>query len=897
MTTQLPRYVDDVDRRRRRGRRRAGSIDIVADRRTSSTPTVEQRPHERFTNEVMAGGSVTEKRRRRAGRRSARRARRDRRRRRCSACSAVFNIWWFVFVVGVLISIFLHETRPLHDRPLDGHEGHPVLHRVRAAAVELPPGRDRVRRAGAPARRLRPHHRHEQHGRGAGRPTKPRTYRQQSYPRRLLVITAGSIMHMLIAIVLLFTVYVDRRRGQVDRRRRGAELVARAARRPGRRPASVPTTSSSSIDGAAARRAPTSSARPCSAGRPGDTRRSSSSCATVIDVDVPVDARRQHRSGVAAVRQALRRRRQHRGVRDGRSLGRRRRRQQRDRHLPDGVGDRSKGVVKVLNPVNIFTHLTGTNDDLATRPTTLVGVTRTQRRRRRRGRVRSGSCSCSPCSTCSSACSTCSRCCRSTAGTPRSPPTSGSASATASATTPTSSKMMPFAMAVMTVLMFLFVAGSLPRHHRPRRLTGGTMQVADWTTERRKTRQISRRPGRRRWRRADHGAVDDDHQDGRRRGHAAADLRAGGGRLRHRPLHVQRAGGRRGARPDRAALADPGHRRHPPPVPDGAGGDARPVCTACGSTPATSAGPSTSRPSPARPAIAACRSASVSTPGRSIPTLYEKHGGPTPEAMVESALQEIAYFDEVDFDLDQDLGQGVERAADGRGLPPAVSEVTDLPLHLGVTEAGPPPAGLVKAHRRHRDAADGGHRRHDPLLAHGRPGRGGAGRPPAARGARPARAQERRPHRLPVVRARRGRRDRRRQAGDGGVRRAAVAAPGGGDGLRRQRSGRGTRGRPRDRRRQQARPPVRQGSQHRRRARERDGRGARRVGRVHQRARHRGGDRPGRHRAGRARGGQGPLRCCSTPRATTPTTPTRGSSRSARPCPADPGSSSGGQRM
>src|SRR4029450_8654387 len=33
--------------------------------------------------------------------------------------------------------------------------------------------------------------------------------------------------------------------------------------------------------------------------------------------------------------------------------------------------------------------------------------------------------------------------------------------------------------------------GAIPRHHRPRRLTGGTMQVADWTTERRKTRQIS----------------------------------------------------------------------------------------------------------------------------------------------------------------------------------------------------------------------------------------------------------------------------------------------------------------------------------------------------------------------------------------------------------------------
>jgi membrane-associated protease RseP (regulator of RpoE activity) len=35
----------------------------------------------------------------------------------------------------------------------------------------------------------------------------------------------------------------------------------------------------------------------------------------------------------------------------------------------------TKGAVKVLNPVNIVTHVAGTNDDLETRPTTLVGVT------------------------------------------------------------------------------------------------------------------------------------------------------------------------------------------------------------------------------------------------------------------------------------------------------------------------------------------------------------------------------------------------------------------------------------------------------------------------------------------------------------------------------------------
>jgi (E)-4-hydroxy-3-methylbut-2-enyl-diphosphate synthase len=77
------------------------------------------------------------------------------------------------------------------------------------------------------------------------------------------------------------------------------------------------------------------------------------------------------------------------------------------------------------------------------------------------------------------------------------------------------------------------------------------------------------------------------------------------------------------------------------------------------------------------------------------PELYQKYGGPTPEAMVESAQREIAYFEEVDFDL-------VKISVKASSVPLMVeayrqlSAVTDFPLHLGVTEAGPPPAGLVK---------------------------------------------------------------------------------------------------------------------------------------------------------------------------------------------------------
>ncbi|MEY3493033.1 MAG: 4-hydroxy-3-methylbut-2-en-yl diphosphate synthase [Actinomycetota bacterium] len=79
------------------------------------------------------------------------------------------------------------------------------------------------------------------------------------------------------------------------------------------------------------------------------------------------------------------------------------------------------------------------------------------------------------------------------------------------------------------------------------------------------------------------------------------------------------------------------------------------------------------------------------------PELYDKYGGKvTPEAMVESAQREIAYFQEVDFDL-------IKISVKASNVPLMVeayrqlSEVTDHPLHVGVTEAGPPPAGLVKA--------------------------------------------------------------------------------------------------------------------------------------------------------------------------------------------------------
>ena len=79
------------------------------------------------------------------------------------------------------------------------------------------------------------------------------------------------------------------------------------------------------------------------------------------------------------------------------------------------------------------------------------------------------------------------------------------------------------------------------------------------------------------------------------------------------------------------------------------------------------------------------------------PDLYAKYGNVvTPEAMVESALEEIGYFSEVGFDL-------IKISVKASSVPLMIdayrqlAEVTEYPLHLGVTEAGPLPGGLIKS--------------------------------------------------------------------------------------------------------------------------------------------------------------------------------------------------------
>jgi (E)-4-hydroxy-3-methylbut-2-enyl-diphosphate synthase len=78
------------------------------------------------------------------------------------------------------------------------------------------------------------------------------------------------------------------------------------------------------------------------------------------------------------------------------------------------------------------------------------------------------------------------------------------------------------------------------------------------------------------------------------------------------------------------------------------------------------------------------------------PDMAAKHGGITPEALVASAMHELSLFEEVGFN-DVKISVKASNVALMIESYRMLSETTDHPLHLGVTEAGPPPQGLIKS--------------------------------------------------------------------------------------------------------------------------------------------------------------------------------------------------------
>ena len=83
----------------------------------------------------------------------------------------------------------------------------------------------------------------------------------------------------------------------------------------------------------------------------------------------------------------------------------------------------------------------------------------------------------------------------------------------------------------------------------------------------------------------------------------------------------------------------------------------------------------------------------------------------------------------------EDRGEGVERAADDRLVPPALADDRSSAAPR-CDRSRSDAAGTDQVGGRYRDAARGRHRRHDPLLAHRRSGRRGEGGQGLARVAR-----------------------------------------------------------------------------------------------------------------------------------------------------------------
>lgn len=76
--------------------------------------------------------------------------------------------------------------------------------------------------------------------------------------------------------------------------------------------------------------------------------------------------------------------------------------------------------------------------------------------------------------------------------------------------------------------------------------------------------------------------------------------------------------------------------------------------------------------------------------------LLEKHGGPTPEALVESAVRSLDLlcshgFSDIVISLKSSSVQDTVKAYS------LMAEKTDLPFHIGITEAGPGNAGVIKS--------------------------------------------------------------------------------------------------------------------------------------------------------------------------------------------------------
>ena len=328
------------------------------------------------------------------------------------------------------------------------------------------------------------------------------------------------------------------------------------------------------------------------------------------------------------------------------------------------------------------------------------------------------------------------------------------------------------------------------------------------------------------------------HADRRRQRHAAADRRADRVRLPDRP-------GRRARRQDDAdalptiaqQVADPGDRRHPLPAEVRLRRDRRRLRGGAGEPRQHQASSTTrSARSPRPPRTPASRSGSASTPARWTSGCWRSTARPRPEALVESALWECSLFEEHgfrDIKISVKHNDPVVMVAAYRQLAAAVR----LPAAPRRDRGRPGVPGHDQVGGRVRRAAGRGHRRHHPGVAVGAAGRGGQGR--HRRSWSRSNLRQRGLEIVSCPSCGRAQVDVYTLADEvtAGARGHGRAAAGRRHGLRRQRPGRGPRGRPRRRVRQRQGPDLRQGRGHQDRARVADRRDA-----------DRGGDEAGRDR-------------------------------------------------
>jgi membrane-associated protease RseP (regulator of RpoE activity) len=333
-----------------------------------------KRGFDRFRNEVMAGGSVTER---------DDDADRDGEGAPASRATSILagvlvlglfvwlafvNVWMFVFAVGIVISVFLHETGHFVTARMTGMKATqfflgfgPRLWSFKRGETEYGV---RALPIGAFVRIIGMNNLDEVPPQDEGR-----TYRQATFPRRMLVITAGSLMHLLIAIGLLFAIYVAK--GELTEAP-GATVAAAEAGAPAAAGGieagdvilsvgGVPVDGADGL-GEAVRSHQPGDVVPVVVERAGSEQTIDVTLGTNTDPQSP-----NHNAAFLGVSS------------HGTTTW-------VEKSVPDAAvssvtdvfplaWESAQGLVKVLNPVSIVDHLTGENEDITTRPTTVVGAT------------------------------------------------------------------------------------------------------------------------------------------------------------------------------------------------------------------------------------------------------------------------------------------------------------------------------------------------------------------------------------------------------------------------------------------------------------------------------------------------------------------------------------------